>query len=141
VLELDTTSRGAHLPYEEADLDAARAWLDRLPETEVSQRHLTELWKPVVADLRGAGDSAWLDGGPRTMVTELREGSRGITVLMEVDRPRVRANPKHLLRLLLPMSSPPRSVDWRAWPRQSGIPVAWNGSIKYDPMRGAEWNA
>ena len=141
VLDLETESRGWHLPYTPADLDAAREWLDRLPDADITQQHLASLWEQSAENTPELVSSAWLDGGPTTTVTELRELSPGITVLMQADRSRMKANPKVLGRLLLPMPPPPRSTSWRTWPREKGIPVAPAGTIEYDPERGARWNA
>jgi hypothetical protein len=58
---------------------------------------------------------------------------------MEEDQPRVKARPKDLARLVLPMAPPPRSLNCRGWPRERGLPVALVGTISYDLMRGAEW--
>jgi hypothetical protein len=58
---------------------------------------------------------------------------------MEEDRPRVQAKPKCLARLVLPMPPPPRTLNWKEWPKERGLPVAPQGTIRYDPMRGAEW--
>ena len=82
VLELDNASRGWNLPYTPDDLDAARAWLSRLPETDITQEHLAELWEQSAENPPDLTQSAWLDGGPTTTVTELREASPGITVIL-----------------------------------------------------------
>jgi CRISPR-associated endonuclease/helicase Cas3 len=141
VLELDTDSRGWHLPYTPAELDAARAWLGRLPEADISQEHLAECWEQTADNPPQLVESAWLDGGPTTTVIELREASPGITVLMEADRPRVKRSPKTLARLLLPMPPPPRLLGWQLWAKERGIAVAPSGAIEYDPERGAAWRA
>jgi CRISPR-associated endonuclease/helicase Cas3 len=141
VLELNNDSRGWQLPYDAADLEVARVWLGRLPERDIRQQDLAERWEQTADDPPVPVPSAWLDGGPRTTVTELREASPGITVLMEADRPRAKANPKLLARLVIPMPPPSRSMGWQTWPREKGIPVAPAGCIDYDPQRGAKWNA
>jgi CRISPR-associated endonuclease/helicase Cas3 len=128
-----------YLPYTAADLAAARVWLEKLPNDGISQQHLVEAWKHPDSQPPSPGESAWLDGGPETKVKELREASPGITVLMEEDRQRVRDRPKDLARLVLPMPPPPRSLDWRAWPKERGVPIAPTGTINYCPMRGAQW--
>jgi CRISPR-associated endonuclease/helicase Cas3 len=138
VVELDSDGRNWHLPYSPTDLEAARAWLNRLPEANISQQHLADLWEQSAENSPDAVSSAWLDGGPKTTVTDLREGSPGITVLMEADRPRVIASPNALARFLLPMPRPPMP-GWQTWPREKGIVVAPSGSIEYDPLRGAQW--
>lgn len=128
-----------HLPYTPAELDAARQWLDRLPADEITQKHLADLWEQAGDQPPELVPSAWLDGGPTTTVTELREASPGITVLMEEDLSNVRASSKNLVRYLLPMPPPPRRLNWKAWPRERGLPVAPERTILYDRMRGAEW--
>jgi CRISPR-associated endonuclease/helicase Cas3 len=134
VIEPDTA-----LPYTPADLDAARAWLDRLPPAAISQRDLADRWEQSADRPPDLVPSAWLDGGPATTVVELREASPGITVLMERDRRALQARPKELQRFLLPMPPPPRSLNWHAWPRERGIPVAAAEAIVYAPQRGARW--
>jgi CRISPR-associated endonuclease/helicase Cas3 len=130
-----------HLPYTPAELNAARKWLANLHPDGISQRHLAEKWEQRADQPPEMIASAWLDGGPATTVRELREASRGITVLMEDDKARVRAKPRHLARLVLPMP-PPGNLNWRAWPKFRGVPVAPTGTIIYDDrakLRGAEW--
>ena len=85
VLELDTKARGWHLPYTESDLAPARAWLGRLPGSGISQSHLAALWEQSADKPPDLVASAWLDGGPTTTVTELREASPGITVILGTD--------------------------------------------------------
>lgn len=138
-VEHDREVKGWHLPYTPADLDAATKWLGRLPERDIAQCHLAGMWEQNADNPPDLVPSAWLDGGPTTTVAELREASPGITVLMEEDLPRVRATPKQLGRFALPMPPSPRSIDWRTWAKERGLPVAEPGTITYDPMRGAEW--
>ena len=42
-----------------------------------------------------------------------------------------------LARVVLPMPAP--GGEWKSWRRYRGIPVAPEGSIEYDPLRGARW--
>jgi CRISPR-associated endonuclease/helicase Cas3 len=130
---------GNHLPYTPADLGAARTWLKSLPDDGISQRHLADAWEQTSDQPPELVASAWLDGGPATTVTELREASPGITVLMEEDLPRVKAKPRDLQRVVLPMPPPPRSLNWQQWRRERALPIAPPGTIIYDPLRGAEW--
>jgi hypothetical protein len=117
--------------------EATRNWLTKLGDDGISQKHLADAWEQHGNEQIKVSESAWLDGGPKTMVTELRDGSFGITVLMSEDVPRVKANRKELGRLTLPMT--PTKLPWQSWPRERGLPVAPKGTITYDPMRGAEW--
>jgi CRISPR-associated endonuclease/helicase Cas3 len=128
-----------HLPYTEGDLVKAQAWLVKLGNVALSQRDLATAWEQRDDQSPDRVASAWLDGGPTTTVTELREVSPGITVLMCEDLTRVRANRRELGKFTLPM--PQTSLPWQVWPRERGIPVAPPGSIKYDAQSGAKWNA
>jgi CRISPR-associated endonuclease/helicase Cas3 len=128
-----------HLPYTPADLEVAQKWLAELTKDSIGQQQLAEKWEQTGDHPPELVASAWLDGGPTTTVSELREPSPGITVLMEEDRPRVQVKPKDLTRLVLPMPPPPRSLNWRLWSKERGLPVAPRGVIHYDPLRGAEW--
>jgi CRISPR-associated endonuclease/helicase Cas3 len=114
-------------------------WFERLPDIEISQRHLADCWEhgDDETDYREYMKSTWLDGGPKSEVIPLRETSEGITVLMEEDLSKVRANPKSLGRYTLPMLKGPK--DWQQWHRERGLPVAPDGTINYCSQRGAEW--
>jgi CRISPR-associated endonuclease/helicase Cas3 len=127
----------SHLPYTPADLDAARQWLVKLAEDGISQKHLADSWEQTGDQPPEPVSSAWLDGGPTTAVTELREMSPGITVLMAEDLARVKRNRKDLGKLTLPMTQ--TKLPWQTWPRERGLPVAPLGTIDYDSKRGAEW--
>lgn len=127
---------GNHLPYALADVVAANAWLKRLPVDRISQKNLADHWEQSDDSVPAPIESAWLDGGPTTMVSELRDASPGISVLLEADAPTVMQSPQNLGRYVLPM--PPRA-GWQMWPRVRAIPVAPSDSILYEPRRGAEW--
>jgi CRISPR-associated endonuclease/helicase Cas3 len=126
------------LPYTPVDMDAARTWLSKLPAKSISQKQLADLWEQTADQPPDSVASAWLDGGPTTTVTELRDASPGITVLMVEDLLKVRANPRDLGRYLLPMP-PPRRLDWKVWSRERGLPLAPTGTVLYNRLRGAEW--
>jgi CRISPR-associated endonuclease/helicase Cas3 len=72
-------------------------------------------------------------------VLELREGTPGITVVLEEDADDVRCRRKALARVALPMPPAPKGLDWRSWDRVRGCFVAPTGTIVYDRKRGAEW--
>jgi CRISPR-associated endonuclease/helicase Cas3 len=134
VLPLD---RGCESPYSTVELEAATTWLARLPNSDISLRQLSDAWEQTNDDFPEPVASAWLDGGPITRVSELREGSPGITVIVREDV--TRATGGHYGRYTLPMPPPPRNLEWRSWPKSRGIPIAPTDSIVYDPKRGAEW--
>jgi CRISPR-associated endonuclease/helicase Cas3 len=126
------------LPYTDDELNAARDWLGRLADDGISQSDLTMAWEQSHDESPVGIQSAWLDGGPVTTVAELRDLSPGITVLLDEDLKRARAKPNDLQRLTLPMPVP-SGLKWQQWPREKGLPVAPTGSIRYDRLRGAEW--
>lgn len=126
-----------NLPYTPDDLTVAKAWLDKLSADGISQRHLAEAWKQTSVNPPDLVPSAWLDGGPTTTVTELREASPGITVLLRGDVEKIRKS-SDIGRYTLPMPPPPKSVDWRS-EKYKGIPVVPTESVVYDELRGAQW--
>jgi CRISPR-associated endonuclease/helicase Cas3 len=155
-----------HLPYTPADLDSAREWLKGLAEGPLSQQALAQAWAETDKSTRpDFVASAWLDGGPMTTVLELREASPGITIVLERDKraleryaERIRQmkneaarrgqepsrkelkpqnGERRLSQVVLPMPPPPRGVNWRDWDKFQNVPVAPEGSIEYDPERGA----
>jgi CRISPR-associated endonuclease/helicase Cas3 len=132
-----TLSPQNHWPYSQPDLDAAARWLSTLPERDISQRHLADAWEQTSQQPPDVMSSAWLDGGPVTTVSELRDASPGITVIMRDDV--ARATRRNFGKFTLPMPPPPKHLDWRSWPKSWGIPVAPADSLVYDAQRGAEW--
>jgi len=126
------------LPYTGDDLDFARQWFARLVTDGISQQDLATAWEQTGDEPPTMISSAWLDGGPKTTVDELRTGSLGITVVMRDDVGRIRRS-KDVGRYALPMPQPPRRLNWRDWPRHMGIPIVEPHMILYDPLRGAEW--
>ena len=64
-----------YLPYAPSDMKASATWLARLPDGNISQRHLADAWEQTNENPPEPVASAWLDGGPQTTVSELREAS------------------------------------------------------------------
>jgi CRISPR-associated endonuclease/helicase Cas3 len=133
IIEPDDT-----LPYTSNDLTTARDWLARLRDDAISQRAIANAWEQGDEEPAVPCASAWLDGGPSTTVTELRELSPGISVILGADRSCVRKS-SDITRFVIPMPPPPRRVTWHDWPRVRGIPVAPGDLIAYNPERGAQW--
>lgn len=126
-----------HLPYEEAELEAARHWLKELGAGRISQADLVRCWEESGGEEDRQRYCCWLDGGPRTQVGSTRDPSPGISVVMECDRARMGSG-NDLVRLIVPMP-PPKGTDWKTWRRWRGLPVAPMSAIDYDPKRGAKW--
>jgi CRISPR-associated endonuclease/helicase Cas3 len=130
---------GIHLPYTALELGQAREWLGKLPGDRITQRVLADSWEESDVEAPLAISSAWLDGGPSTTVSELREISPGVTVVLQRDLSRLRDKPKELVRIAIPMPPPPRGIEWKTWQRFRAIPVCPDNIINYDPQRGAQW--
>ncbi len=130
------------LPYKEAELALAREWLGLLPEREISQRTLAQAWQSLdkAPGASKPSPSEWLDDAYLTKVGDLRAPGIGITVVLPGDVAALRSGAKRAAQVALPMPTP-RHMDWRAWRKVRGLPVAPPGTIRYDPERGAEWNA
>ena len=146
------------LPYAQDELDEADAWLKDLGDGDLSQAGLAAAWERMQ---EAAGDdavppqveSAWLDGGPVTAVHELRDGSPGVTVVLERDLPGLRDGSLTVAEVAVPMPVPQAKVgghpfDWQATigvkhPRPldyHGLPVAKDHAVSYDPLVGAFWS-
>jgi CRISPR-associated endonuclease/helicase Cas3 len=128
-----------YLPYSAEELEAARQWIEKLPAEGISQRNLSDKWEQADDALPEHVDSAWLDGGPCSTVTELRELSPGISVLLREDVDRMLASrDDDVGRYVIPMNQP-HGVAWQQWCKHKGIPIAEPGFIRYDGKRGAQW--
>jgi CRISPR-associated endonuclease/helicase Cas3 len=136
VVEVDPDNS---LTYTPEELEEARTWLKLLASRDLHQRHLVDAWSKTDRSTEPELiQSAWLDGGPITTVLELREGSHGVTVLLESDARLVDDGTHDFNFYTLPMPMPPRNVDWMS-KRYKGIPVVEDETITYDPKRGAQW--
>jgi CRISPR-associated endonuclease/helicase Cas3 len=145
VIEPVAATPGARsAPYAAADLEAARQWLAKLPDGPITQRDLADRWEQTADQVPEGVASAWLDGGPITTVTELRELSPGISVLMREDVDRMqpsRGRDVDVGRYVLPMPEPRNDLRWQTWSRFKGIPIAEQSFIDYDRKRGGQWRA
>lgn len=128
-------------PYTSAELSNAYDWTESLLGRELSQADLVAAWSQfpgVAAEEDGSEGASWMDGGFDTVEGDLREGSSGVTVLLEADREAVKRGLLDPVRAALPMSAP-KSRAWLRWPREGYLPVAPAAAIDYDPLRGGRW--
>lgn len=125
------------LPYTESQLAEARVWLQRLEGRDVCQRALIDAWSQPPGGAPARLWSEWLDGGARTEPAAVRDASPGVTVLLAEDAARVRAGTARVVEVALPMGPPPRGLKFEKWERF--VPIAPEGTIHYDPERGARW--
>ena len=133
--------RRAPLPYDDSELQQAEEWLDSLPPA-INQRDLVNAWQALpgaTSNEQIIADSMWLDGGPKRNVKELRQSSPGIGVVLASDSPEILAGRMKLAEAVVPMNMPPRGFDWRDWDDCRGVPVAPDGAIDYDQLRGGRW--
>ncbi len=127
-------------PYAQRALDAAAEWRGRLAGRPLSQRDLVDAWMPEDGAVPGPLASTWLDGRFVTEPAPVREGTPGITILLEEDARAVREGRVRSVEVAIPMNPPPgKPGEWMAWPRVRYLPVPPAGLVTYDPMRGAQW--
>ncbi|TWU26516.1 putative CRISPR-associated nuclease/helicase Cas3 [Novipirellula galeiformis] len=127
-------------PYDEIDLELARAWLSRLGEEPISQSQLVDAWRAIDTTSKVKAEiSGWLTGGMETLVDSIRAAGYGVTVIRENDLPDVKRN-RSVVAYTLPMNYPV-SDNWRLNNfRQGGFPVASETAIDYCPKTGAVWS-
>lgn len=132
---------GTRWPYEGADLAAAQRWLDRLVGGPTSQADLARAFLEVVSD--GAGtegvQSAWLDGGPFSTLSPLKEAGTTLPVIRAEDAVVAREDRRHVVRLTIPMLLGPVITEVAAWPRLGMARVAPSGRVDYSEEWGAAW--
>jgi CRISPR-associated endonuclease/helicase Cas3 len=130
----------SHLPYRGVEFVAAQEWLNRLPRHRISQSDLVEAWRTDELTIPSKSDSAWLDGGPGTPVSDLRDGTPSIPILLPDDLPQVRAAPHELVRYVVPMNFPKQHDEVSSWQRFRMVRIAPTGAVDYDSRWGARWN-
>jgi CRISPR-associated endonuclease/helicase Cas3 len=132
---------GTRWPYEDADLAAAREWLARLAGGPTSQADLARAFLAVVHD--GAGTegvpSAWLDGGPFSTLSPLKEAGTTLPVIRAEDAPAARADRRQVVRLTIPMLLGPVAGEIAGWSRIGLARIAPLGRIDYSEEWGAAW--
>jgi len=125
------------LPYDDAELEAARLWLTTLGSGELSQRDLIRVWKESDHSLPPPPEpSAWITGQGQTIVGPIRKSGYGITVIMQNHVQN--AKTEGATAYLLPMNAPQRK-GWDSGRRCSNYPVAREDAITYDAATGGEW--
>jgi len=134
------TEPAQSLPYREEELTAARQWLEKLGDGELSQADLVKAWvetAPLPSDQRKA--CVWLDGGFVTEPRALRDGSPGIEVILFEDKERVLSEKVRPEKVRIPMPVPPKRMHWQAWDEVGFCKIPPVDQITYHPERGAEW--
>ncbi len=132
------------LPYSSAEFESAQRWLSKLPKS-ISQHDLSSFWESepdVDSRAPNVVASAWLDGGPFTEVSPLREPSPGISVVLKRDADDILTKRRSLMEVVLPMDLPRHlSREVKNWEFLRGIPVpvAPDSAIDYCPVQGAKW--
>ncbi len=136
-----TTRQGtlSPLPYKQHQLDEAKAWLSRLPES-ISQKDLIATWESMNVANRETVEvaSTWIDGGFDRQVKELREASCGLTVILRQDRDDVLAGASSLLEVTIPMN-PRFGSALPDWIRFQGAVVVDETQLSYSELLGGEW--
>jgi CRISPR-associated endonuclease/helicase Cas3 len=127
------------LPYSKEDLEQANRWLDQLGDKVLSQKDLVDAWADTSEQPVERGRSEWIDGGFTTVPAACRDGSVGLTVILEEDAKRAGRSSSAALECALPMGMPPKQHRWQSWQQANYLPVAPLHTIAYDPKRGGEW--
>ncbi|MDI6854366.1 MAG: CRISPR-associated helicase Cas3' [Deltaproteobacteria bacterium] len=132
-------------PYSRQDLIRAKEALAGLIDKPVSQRRLAQALEEIQASEEIKTYSAWLDGVWESDQRPLRGSEASITVLLRHDLPEI----QHFLQV---RGLKPNCCNVASWTipmyfhrefqiseRFGGYPVAGEGIIEYDPVRGAKW--
>lgn len=129
------------IPYEEADLESARKWIERVGTGPVSQADLAERLLEVTGkgSSPGVTDSAWLDGGVFSIPVPLREGGVTIPVVCAEDAGKARRDRERVAQFVIPMLLAPVANEIRAWERIGMAWVAPPGRVEYSSQWGAKW--
>lgn len=129
----------APLPYKQEQLNEAKEWLARLPET-ISQTDLVSQWESMPASEREQIDcnSTWIDGGFDRVVKELRDASPGVTVIRREDRDRVIQGEATLVEMTIPMNQR-FGTNLADWPRFQGAVVVDDTQLNYSELLGGKW--
>jgi CRISPR-associated endonuclease/helicase Cas3 len=136
---LDENGEMTPLPYKKEQLQEAKEWLVRLPET-ISQADLVAHWVSMPPSGREQieSSSTWIDGGFDRVVKELREGSPGVTVIRKEDRDRVVRGESTLVEMTIPMNQRFRE-NQSDWPRFQGVTVVDDAELDYSELLGGKW--
>ena len=111
----------------------------------LSQRHLAKALEEIQVSEEIKTYSAWLDGVWESDQRPLREGDASITVILRQDlteiqdflkKRRQKPNCHNVAAWTIPMYLHPQ---FTLSERFAGYPVAGEGVIEYDPVRGAKW--
>lgn len=139
-------------PYSEKELKVGRKWLEELVADAgevVSQADLAK--KFASYEVNESEDtvsvrSSWLDGGPFTEPTSLREEGYTVSVVMEEDSNMCithagRPNNREIARYSIPMPFWPVLKELHEWKRLNGTFVAPKGKIEYSEKLGGAWKS
>lgn len=132
-------------PYERNDLILAKKWISTLQKRDaISQSVLDSTFRKLEQDESNISmDSSWLDGGPLSRVTPLRESGYTISVIRGEDVPAVKRNDKvinsELAKFTIPMLYHPVAKEIKMWQRLNGVFVAPAKKIEYSDFRGGNW--
>jgi CRISPR-associated endonuclease/helicase Cas3 len=135
-------------PYSAEEFVTARKWLKRLVEdagSTVSQADLSNKFLSCEeGHERGSVDSSWLDGGPFSRPSPLREEGYTVSVLMQEDREKCigkegRVMNAEVAKYSIPMPFWPVRQELPGWERVNGAFVAPQGAVGYSEELGGSW--
>jgi CRISPR-associated endonuclease/helicase Cas3 len=132
-------------PYESSDLLVAKKWLSLLEKRDaISQSVLDDTFRDLEEDESNIPmDSSWLDGGPLSKTSPLRESGYTISVVRGEDLQEVKKNGKvinsELGKYTIPMLYHPVAKEIKEWQRLNGVFVAPVNRMEYSVLRGGLW--
>ena len=135
-------------PYSGEEIATARKWLKGLTEDVGQTISQADLSNKFMSYGEGYGralvDSSWLDGGPFSRPSPLREEGYTVSVIMQEDRERCigkggRVINAEVAKYSIPMPFWPVRQELPTWERLNGAFVAPKGVIEYSEELGGSW--
>ncbi len=136
---------GQSLPYEKEDLAIARNWIQTFTSTSLSQATLASSFEQLSQGaVPSRLKSAWLDGGPFSEPSPLREAGVTISVIRAEDEQmcldkRGNTISKEVSRYTIPMIFGPVAKEIHDWKRLGAVFLTPTGRIDYSKEWGARW--
>ena len=133
------------LPYEQTDMDLARQWLHGLGTGPHSQAALARSFEKIAHEHTTKRiNSSWLDDGPFSGRSPLRDAGATIPVIRGEDAPKCvdtdrRPIAREITRYAIPMPLGPVAAEIAHWSRIGYVFVAPAGRIQYSEEWGATW--
>jgi CRISPR-associated endonuclease/helicase Cas3 len=132
-------------PYEKADLDQARTWIESLQDRPLCQRDLASSFEALSGGTSPPEVTpAWTEGLLFSPQLPLRDAGTTVPIVRYEDIPECnyhsgRADRLAVLRNAIPMPLWTVAREVYGWPRDAGAFFAPAGRVNYDPLLGGSW--